>query len=88
MSDIPTLVLNGTLDTQTSMHWGAEAADGLTNARNYIIPEAGHGSIMYQPCAQDIATAFVNDPAASLDTSCIDEILPPFVLSDDPLPGQ
>lgn len=87
-SDIPTLVLNGTLDTQTSMHWGAEAAVGLTNARNYIIPEAGHGTIMYQPCAQDIATAFVNDPAAPLDASCIDDILPDFVLPGDPLPGQ
>lgn len=87
-SDIPTLVLNGTLDVQTSMHWGAEAAAGLTNARNYIIPEAGHGTIAYQPCARDIATAFVNDPVAPLDVGCIDGILKPFVLPDDPLPGE
>ncbi|MGI3169912.1 alpha/beta fold hydrolase [Pseudooceanicola sp. C21-150M6] len=87
-SDIPTLVLNGTLDVQTSMHWGADAAEGLTNSRNYIVPEAGHGTVAYQPCARDIAAAFVNDPTAELDVSCIADILPPFVLPDDPLPGE
>lgn len=85
-SDIPTLVLNGTLDVQTSMHWGARAAESLTNARNYIIPEAGHGTISYQPCAKDIAVAFVNDPGAELDVSCIDGLSPRFILPDDPLP--
>lgn len=85
-SDIPTLVLNGTLDIQTSMHWGAEAAEGLSNARNYIIPEAGHGSIIYQQCAKDIAAAFVNDPSAKLNVSCIDDLQPKFILPDDPLP--
>ena len=86
VSDIPTLVLNGTLDTQTSMHWGALAAERLSNARNYIIPEAGHGTIIYQSCARDIAAAFTNDPGAELDVSCIDTLKPKFILPDDPLP--
>jgi pimeloyl-ACP methyl ester carboxylesterase len=86
VSDIPTLVLNGTLDIQTSMDWGADAAATLSNSRNYIIPEAGHGTIIYQQCSKDIATAFVNDPSAELDVSCIDDIQPTFVLPDDPLP--
>lgn len=86
VSDIPTLALNGTLDTQTSMHWGALAAQTLGNARNYIIPEAGHGTIIYQSCARDIAAAFTNDPTAELDVSCIETLQPKFVLPDDPLP--
>jgi pimeloyl-ACP methyl ester carboxylesterase len=86
VSDIPTLVLNGTLDVQTSMHWGALAAETLSNARNYIIPEAGHGTIIYQDCVKDIAAAFTNDPAAVLDVSCIDTLQPKFVLPGDPLP--
>lgn len=87
VSDIPTLVLNGTLDTQTSMHWGALAAETLGNVRNYIIPEAGHGTIIYQGCARDIAAAFTNNPAAELDVSCIDELEPKFILPDAPLAG-
>ena len=86
VSDIPTLVLNGTLDTQTSMNWGALAAETLGNSRNYIIPEAGHGTIIYQDCAKDIAAAFTNDPEAELDVSCIDTLQPKFILPDDPLP--
>jgi pimeloyl-ACP methyl ester carboxylesterase len=86
VSNIPTLVLNGTLDTQTSMHWGALAAKTLSNARNYIIPEAGHGTIIYQSCARDIAAAFTNDPNAELNVSCIDTLQPKFILPDDPLP--
>ncbi|MCC0044902.1 MAG: alpha/beta hydrolase [Brucellaceae bacterium] len=85
-SDVPVLVLNGLLDVQTSWKWGARAAETLSNSRNYIIPEAGHGSILYQPCANDISVAFINDPSAELDTSCIADIKIDFVMPDDPLP--
>jgi hypothetical protein len=44
---------------------------------------AGHGTIAYQPCANDIAAAFVNDPTAELDTSCIAGLTPKFVMPDD-----
>lgn len=87
VSDIPVLALNGLRDVQTSWHWGAVAVKTLKNGRNYVIPEAGHASIAYQPCANDISVAFINDPAAKLDTSCIGRIKVKFVLPDDPLPG-
>jgi hypothetical protein len=83
-SDLP-LSLNGLLDIQTSWKWGELAAASLSNARNYVIPEAGHGTIAYQPCANDISVAFLNDPSAELDTGCIDGLQPEFVGPDDPL---
>ena len=86
-SDVPVLVLNGLLDVQTSSKWGANAAETLGNSRNYVIPEAGHGTILYQPCANDISVAFINDPTAELDVSCIDDIRIDFVMPDDPLPN-
>lgn len=85
-SDLPVLVLNGLLDIQTSWRWGEMAALTLGNARNFVIPEAGHGTIAYQACANDITVAFLNDPTADLETGCIDGLHPDFVLPDDPLP--
>ncbi len=85
VSDLPVLVLNGLLDIQTSWKWGAEAAKTLSSARNFVIPEAGHGTIAYQPCASDISVAFLNDPTADLDTTCIATLTPKFILPDDPL---
>jgi pimeloyl-ACP methyl ester carboxylesterase len=86
VSDLPVLVLNGLLDIQTSWKWGELAAKTLSHARNYVIPEAGHGTIAYQPCANDISVAFLNDPSAALDTSCIAKLQPHFVKPDDALP--
>jgi pimeloyl-ACP methyl ester carboxylesterase len=86
VSDVPVLSLNGLKDTQTSWKWGAVAVETLENGRNYVIPEAGHGSIAYQTCPNDISVAFLNDPTAELDVSCIDKIKVDFVMPDDPLP--
>lgn len=87
VSDVPVLALNGYLDIQTSMNWGAVAVETLANGRNYVIPEAGHGTLLFQPCAADISVAFLNDPAAEIDASCIDRIKVDFAMPDDPLPS-
>ena len=86
VSDVPVLSLNGLMDTQTSWRWGAVAVETLSNGRNYVIPQAGHGTLIFQQCAADISVAFINDPAAVLDTSCIDRIAVKFAMPDDPLP--
>lgn len=85
-SDLPVLALNGVLDIQTSWQWGEVAVETLGNGQNLVFPEAGHGSIAYQPCANDISVAFINDPTSKLDTSCIDNIKVNFAMPDDPLP--
>lgn len=85
-SDVPVLALNGFLDIQTSMHWGAVAVETLENGRNYLIPEAGHGTLLFQPCAADISVAFLNAPIGELDVSCIDAIRVDFAMPDEPLP--
>ena len=82
---MPVLALNGLLDIQTSWKWGELAVETLGDARNLVIPEAGHGTIAYQPCAADISLAFLNYPAAELDTACIEGLAPDFVMPDEPL---
>lgn len=86
VSDVPVLSLNGLNDIQTSWKWGAVAVETLSNGRNYVIPEAGHGSLVFQTCPNDISVAFLNNPTAELDVSCIDDITIDFVMPDDPLP--
>ncbi len=31
-----------------------------------MIPEAGHGAILYQPCVSDLGVAFMNNPQRKL----------------------
>ena len=88
-TDRPVLAMNGELDTQTAGIWGELAVQNFTNARNYLVPESGHGTIQFSQCARDITAAFIEDPEAELDTSCIADLCLPVMLPDGtmhPLP--
>ncbi len=65
-SDIPTLSIGGLYDSQTPASWSRVAVEKLTNAQVFMIPEAGHGSILYQPCVSDMGVAFINNPQRKL----------------------
>lgn len=69
-SDIPTLSIGGLFDTQTPASWSQRAVEKLSNAQVFMIPEAGHGSILYQPCVSDMGVAFINDPQRKLSDTC------------------
>ncbi|KUJ72245.1 alpha/beta fold hydrolase [Ruegeria profundi] len=82
-SDIPTLSLGGTWDQQTSFNWAVEATRGLSNAQAFIIPEAGHGAIIYSRCARDMMESFVNDPSRKFaPETCTEGVTPPFIIAD------
>ena len=81
-SDIPTLSLGSTWDTQTSQNWAIEATRGLSNAQAFIIPEAGHGAIIYSQCARDMAESFVADPSRKFASgTCATGAKPPFYVA-------
>lgn len=81
-SDIPTLSLGSTWDTQTSQHWAIEATRGLSDAQAFIIPEAGHGAIIYSQCARDIAESFVADPSRKFASgTCTTGVTPRFYVA-------
>lgn len=82
-SDIPTLVLYGFNDTQTSTEEALLAADGLSRSTALGFPEAGHGALVFSQCAKDIGMAFVERPEAPLATDCIETLKPRFVLPTD-----
>lgn len=73
-SDIPTLSIGSLYDSQTPASWAKVATEQLTNAQVFMIPEAGHGALLYQPCVADMGVAFINQPGRKLSNDCADSI--------------
>lgn len=70
-SDIPTLVLSGSYDPITPPAWGIIAAQTLSNSTVIEFPAIGHGAVDSADCPSAIARAFINDPTAPVDISCV-----------------
>ncbi len=51
-SSIPTLAIGGLYDTQTPASWAKLAIEKLSNAQAVLIPEAGHGAVLYHPVSR------------------------------------
>ncbi|MBL8789308.1 MAG: alpha/beta fold hydrolase [Rhizobiales bacterium] len=81
-SDIPTLSIGGLYDSQTPASWSKVAVEKLSNAQVFMIPEAGHGAILYQPCVSDMGVAFVNNPQRKLSDECPKSITVEFHIPD------
>lgn len=73
-SSIPTLSIGGLYDTQTPASWAKLAIEKLSNAQAFIIPEAGHGAVLYQPCVAQIGVAFTDNPRRRFDNACAQSI--------------
>ncbi|MDJ0755725.1 MAG: alpha/beta fold hydrolase [Ardenticatenaceae bacterium] len=86
-SDIPTLVLTGEYDPITPPSWGDDVADNLTNEILISFPGIGHGATSSADCPLNISLAFLNDPAGSIDESCVSTMEPP-PFDAPPLPGE
>lgn len=81
---VPTLLLSGDLDVATPAFRSQLVADALPNASHVIFPGRTHVQIAgVNLCAAQVATQFILDPTAALDTSCLAEApLLGFVLPD------
>ncbi|MCU0934983.1 MAG: alpha/beta hydrolase [Gammaproteobacteria bacterium] len=79
---IPTMVLQGAVDTQTAPSWGALMVSTLPRGQLAFFPESGHGTFIFSQCSRDISAAFIENPEARVDTSCTKALTPAFVLPD------
>ena len=83
-STVPTLILQGAYDKRTPVWMGKRAARELENSTYVLVPQIGHEVWQFAgDCAGQIATAFVQDPEAELDLSCLDARQPQWVLPGD-----
>jgi len=83
-SETPMLLLNGTLDGQTHVDGVRSSVYHFRNERQHFVevPYAGH-SVLYTSagrrgvtCGMQLIANFFRDPAAAVDTSCVDAIGP------------
>ena len=75
VSDIPTLVFAGAFDPITPPDWSQQVAAALLDVTYVEMPDHGHG--MATPCPTRIRVAFLIDPSAPPDTTCVAEAMPP-----------
>ena len=78
-SDVPILVLSGTIDPVTPPKWGAMVANNFPNSLHVVAP-AAHG--VGGECIDTLQKKFIEKASVKgLDTSCVDEMqLPPLAL--------
>ncbi len=76
-SDVPTLVLTGTLDGRTYIEGQKEATRGLTNLTQVMVVNAGHNLFMVSPKVTDTIKSFLN--GNKIDSFEIMNKLPQFI---------
>lgn len=82
-TDIPVLVGAGLTDPITPPNYGQAIMPGLSNGQYVEFPHTGHGVFVshFDGCGGDLWLAFLNDPDAPLDTSCVADITAPVFLT-------
>jgi pimeloyl-ACP methyl ester carboxylesterase len=83
-SDVPALILQGAYDMPTPVYKGQTANSELENSTYVLIPQQGHATWNNAGnCVGQIATAFVQNPEAALDLSCLETRQPQWALPGD-----
>jgi pimeloyl-ACP methyl ester carboxylesterase len=76
-SDVPTLLLTGTLDGRTYIESQREATQGLSKLTQVMVKNAGHNLFMVSPKVTKVIQQFMNNEV--IKTNEIEFTLPPFV---------
>lgn len=77
VSDVPTLLLTGTLDGRTYIDAQIEAAAGLSDLTHVMVENAGHNLFMRSPEVTEVIHQFLNDDDITKERIIIE--LPEFV---------
>ena len=75
-SDIATLVMAGRFDPITPPEGSKAVAGRLANATFALWPNRGH-VVIGDPCADTVISAFLDDPSAPLDLTCVEVLSGP-----------
>jgi hypothetical protein len=79
ISDIPTLILEGTYDPVTPPAYGKQVARNLSHSYYVEFPNQGHTPLVGDTtgCASRLVQEFFNNPVSEPDRSCV-ALLPPI----------
>ena len=73
ISTLPTLILAGTADNATPPAWSKLAGETLANSTYLEFPGLTHGLIGNNECLNSMTLAFLDNPTAVIDQSCLQE---------------
>ena len=82
-SDVPVLAFAGRFDPYGQMDALVTGMNGLSQASIIEVPYAGHEVLPDQPCPLAIRGAWIPDPAAPPDLSCVDGMDSPIQFATD-----
>ncbi len=76
VSDIPSLIIEGSYDPATPPFFGRQVAEKLPNSFYVEFPNQGHVPTGADStgCAMEIATAFLENPIVEPDRSCLNDL--------------
>jgi pimeloyl-ACP methyl ester carboxylesterase len=86
-SEVPTLLLSGTLDPATPPRWAELAAQSLSHSRHLIVDGAHHGVSALGCMPRLISEFFDQGDEHTLDTSCLEKIKPKAFFIDQAGPA-
>jgi pimeloyl-ACP methyl ester carboxylesterase len=73
-SDIPSLITVGQFDASTPVTSADVLLADLSRARKVVFTGRGHGLLESDECMLTVAAAFVEEPRAAPDTSCVESM--------------
>jgi pimeloyl-ACP methyl ester carboxylesterase len=73
VSDVPTVILSGQFDPITPVSYGQESGRTLGHSTVVELLGLSHDPVSASPCGATIVESFLQNPAATLDTSCADD---------------
>jgi TAP-like protein len=76
VSDIPSLVIEGSFDPATPPYMGRQVSDTLSNGYYFEFPTMGHVPTGDDACARQVALDFLANPLVEPDRSCLNSIQP------------
>ena len=76
-SDVPALLLSGTVDNATSLDDARRVATTLPHARSVVVRGGGH-TVGGTPCIDGVIARFIEEPLRPVDVSCIRPITTTF----------
>jgi len=78
VSDVPVLLMEGGLDPVAPPRFADIITAGLSHATVVVVPAGGHGNAFNGDCATSISLAFLDNPQAPVDTSCVASLPQPL----------
>jgi hypothetical protein len=78
VSDIPSLIIEGSFDPSTPPFFGKEVAANLPNSYYFEFPNMGHAPTVTDTsnCAMNTAVSFLQNPLVEPDRTCLNSIQP------------